>query len=698
MMTHRSFRALIAAICSCSLLIASRSALSAGPFSPEDVLSFKRVSDAVMSPTGEWIAYTVSVPRDANEEAGRAYSEFYLVSTKTGEARPYVTGKVTVSSLRFSPDGSRVAFLTQRGEKAKTQVWVIAVGGGEAMPVTSSETSVSAFRWHPAGDRIAYVAAAPQSKREKELDKKGYGFIFFEENLKDRDLYLAKVGEGAGGAPERLTEGVSVWSFEFSPDGATIAAGISPKNLVDQEYMFQKIFVIDVATKSRHQLTDNPGKLGNFAWSPDGARIAFNAAAERKNESASQVFVIDSRGGTAKNLTELHFRGTVNWVGWKNKNTIVYRASEGMYPTLSTVNAAGGARTVILDAKAAGVIFDAPSFTADFKDFAFVGSTPGVPGDVYYWRNGSRELERLTTLNPWIDERSLGKQEVIRYPARDGVEIEGLLVYPADYAPGERCPLVVVVHGGPESNYSNGWVTGYSTPVQALAGEGYAVFLPNYRASTGYGVDFELAGYHDPAGKEFDDIADGIDYLVSAGIADATRVGLGGGSYGGYAAAWFASYYTTKVRAVCMLVGISDLVSKRLTTDIPYEELYVHSGASLEDMWQLERERSPIFWARQSTTAVLILGGAADPRVSPTQGVEFYRILTLDDHPAVRLVQYPGEGHGNAKQPGRIDVLYRELDWYEWYVKDAKPIDGPMPPLDISGRYGLKLKEGASGE
>ena len=383
----------------------------------------------------------------------------------------------------------------------------------------------------------------------------------------------------------------------------------------------------------------------------------------------------------------------MNWVGWKDKGTIVYRAAEGAYPTLSTVSAAGGKRAIILDAKAAGVIFDAPSFTKDFKNFAFAASAPDVPGDLYFWTAGSQNPSTLTNLNPWVADRALGTQKVVRYPARDGLEIEGILVYPVGYEAGRRYPLVVIVHGGPESNYSNGWVTRYSEPAQVLAGKGYAVFLPNYRASTGYGLAFALAGYNDAAGREFDDIADGIDYLVSAGVADKARVGLTGGSYGGYAAAWFASRYTEKVRAVCMFVGISDLTSKRLTTDIPYEELYVHSGKRIEEMWQQSLERSPVYWAHQSKTAVLILGGAADPRVHPGQSIEFYRLLKMNDHPAVRLVQYPGEGHGNAKQPGRADVLYRLLDWFDWYVREAKPLDGAMPPLDIADRYGLKLEE-----
>ena len=185
----------------------------------------------------------------------------------------------------------------------------------------------------------------------------------------------------------------------------------------------------------------------------------------------------------------------------------------------------------------------------------------------------------------------------------------------------------------------------------------------------------------------------GIDYLIEKGIADKNRVGLMGGSYGEFAAVWFGTYYTKKVKAVCIFVGISDLISKRGTTDIPYEELYVHSGKPLEEMWDFSLKRSPIYYAHQSKKAFLIYGGKDDTRVHPSQSLELYRRLKMNNHPAVRLVQYPGEGHGNRMQPGKIDVLYRTIDWFDWYVKDAKPLDGPMPPLDISDKYGLDLPE-----
>ncbi len=338
------------------------------------------------------------------------------------------------------------------------------------------------------------------------------------------------------------------------------------------------------------------------------------------------------------------------------------------------------------------MVFEAVSVAGDIRRAAFAGQSPSTPGDLYVW-SPADGLIRGTTVNPSLASKTLGAQQVIRYRARDGLDIEGLLLLPVGYEKGKNYPLIVVVHGGPESHFSNGWLTSYSEPGQVLAGKGYVVFYPNYRASTGYGVEFAAQGLGDPAGKEFDDIADGIEYLVAEGIADRARVGLGGGSYGGYAAAWFATYYTKYVRAVVMFVGISDIVSKQGTTDIPYEDLFVHMGKKLEDSWEFSLKRSPVYWARQSTTATLICGGADDTRVHPSQSMELYRRMKMNDHPAVRLVQYPGEQHGNSRQPGRADLLFRTLDWYDWYVRDGKPLSGPMPPLDISEKYGLQLPE-----
>ncbi len=672
------------------LSISPAAVQAADPVSPVDVLNTRTIGQAAISPDGNWVAYTYRTPRSPNDTPGSAYEELHLLNIKTGKSFPFVTGKVNAGNPGWSPDGTKIAFTTHRGENSKNQVWIIPRDGGEAVQATFSPTPVLEFQWHPNGKQIAYIAASPQTERELELKKKGYDFIYYEENLKHRNIYIQDLDKK--GEPVQITTDKTIWSFAISPDGSAIAVGATDLNLVDQRYMFQKIYILDITSKKMTRLTDNPGKLGNYAWSPDSKRIAYTAALTRADHAVSQAYVVDIATKTPINLTVEKFKGHVTTAYWKDNNTVAYISGEGVWPTLSLVPANGGNRKIIFHSKDTGLVFRSLEFSKDFRHVVFAGSSPDIPGDLYYWQVG-KKIKRLTNLNPWLAERVLGKQEIVRFNARDGQEIEGLLIYPVDYKKGETYPLIVIVHGGPESHYSNGWLTRYAEPGQTLAGKGYLVYYPNYRASTGYGVDFAMAGYEDAAGTEFDDIADGIAYLVNQGMADGNRVGLGGGSYGGYAAGWFGTYYTKLVRAVCMFVGISDLVSKRGTTDIPYEELYVHSGKKLEEMWRQNLERSPIYWAHQSKTAFLIMGGADDPRVHPSQSMELFRRLKMNDHPAARLVQYPGEGHGNRKQPGQIDLIYRILDWYDWYVKDANPLDGPMPPLDISEKYGLNLKK-----
>ncbi len=663
------------------------------PYTAEDLLNTRRVSSAVISPDGKWIAYTVESQRPANDEAGTAYSELYVISLDTREIRPLLTGKERATAIAWRPDGSGVAFLARREKQKETQVWMISLRTNDTVQVTDAPTSIISYRWSPDGKRIGYIAQSPSSEKEKRLKAAGYEFVYFEENLKHRNIYILDVDDkGKGGQPRQLTDDITAWSFEFSPDGKFIAFGGSPLNLVDHEFMFQKVYLLDLTTKSRRQVTDNPGKLGRYAFSPDGKYLAYNAALTRNDHAPTQVFVTLVAGGVANNLTPQNYRGHVTWVGWKDRSTIVYRGAEGVHSTLRTVTLNGKERSVLLHSERAGVVFDGMTFTTGLKVMACLGSSPTSPSEAYVWKGGS--LERLTSVNPWLADRTLGRQDVMRYKARDGLEIEGIVIYPVGYAAGQAYPLVVVVHGGPEAHYSHEWLTGYSTPGQVLANKGYVVFYPNYRGSTGYGVEFAAASYGDPAGKEFDDIADGIAYLQQQGIADKQRVGLGGGSYGGYASAWFATYYTSMVRAVCMFVGISNLISKAGTTDIPWEDYYVHTGKHLEERWDFALTRSPIYYAHQSKTATLIMGGQADTRVHPSQSMELYRRMKVNGHPAVRLVQYPGEQHGNTRQPGRIDVLYRTLDWYDWYVRDLKPLDGPMPPLDISEKYGLEpMKE-----
>jgi dipeptidyl aminopeptidase/acylaminoacyl peptidase len=317
--------------------------------------------------------------------------------------------------------------------------------------------------------------------------------------------------------------------------------------------------------------------------------------------------------------------------------------------------------------------------SADGEHAALVADAPTHPQEVYRWREGRDEVARQTDSNPWLADRALASQDAVTYTARDGLEIEGLLMRPANSGPGPH-PLVVMVHGGPEAHFSNGWLTRYVTPGQVLAARGFAVFYPNYRGSTGRGVEFTMAHQADYAGGEFDDLVDGVEFLAGQGIVDRDRVGVTGGSYGGFAAAWCATALSEHFKASVMFVGVSDHVSKFGTTDIPNEMYLVHARSWPWEKWDFYRERSPVYHAQNHRTPLLILHGKEDPRVHPSQSLILYRYLKTLDQAPVRLIWFRGVGHGNRKAAAQLDYAMRLVRWMEHYVTGS---GGEMPPVDL---------------
>ncbi len=306
---------------------------------------------------------------------------------------------------------------------------------------------------------------------------------------------------------------------------------------------------------------------------------------------------------------------------------------------------------------------------------AVIADSPAHPREVFVWDEATG-YRRLTTSNPILSERDLAQQDAITYEARDGLELEGVLVRPLDERDDRRYPLIIAVHGGPESHYSYGWMSGYTFPAQALAADGYAVFYPNYRASTGRGVAFSKLDHGDPAGREFDDLVDAKNHLVDIGLVDADRVGISGGSYGGYATMWGATALSEHFAAGVAFVGISDLISSTGTSDIPNELHDVHLRAWPWDDWMFALQRSPIYHVDNAQTPLLILGGDADPRVDHSQSLALYRHFKLRTETPVRLVQYPGEGHGNSRTAARLDYSMRMKRWMDHYLKGP----GGAPP------------------
>lgn len=677
----------------------------------EQLAALRSVREAVISADGATIAYALEVPRRPGVDPdGPAWRELRVVRVADGLDRVYVGGDLKVSGVRFSPGGDLITYLAKRDGDEHASLWAIPVAGGESRRLLAFGSAITDYRISPDGGTLAFVAAEPEGEAREERQEAGYTEEVFEEDWRPTRAWLAPMPvfeppvadpaapDSEPEEPRALPIEGSISHVRFSPDGALLAVDVAPTPLVDDEYMHRRVHVVDVASGEVRARLDNPGKLGDFEFSPDGAHLAMISAADPNDPAAGRLLVAASSGGALRDvLPELD--GDAAAFAWQDAATLMFvadireetRFGEVDIHTLAQKTHATSGPT---DDAGRVPILNALALSGDGQWGAFVGETPQHPSEVFVMAHGDTAPRRLTDSNPWLADVDLAPQEVFRHQARDGLDLSGVLVRPLVSTAGPA-PLLLMVHGGPEAHRRNGWSTSYSAPAQLAAARGYAVFFPNYRGSTGRGVAFSKLGQSDAAGAEFDDLVDAVDALVNAGIADVDRVGITGGSYGGFATAWCATRYTERFKAGVMFVGISNKISKGMTTEIPVEDIMVHTLFPPYTRWQYSLERSPIYYVEEARTPLLIAGGTADDRVHPSQSLQLYRALKLVGKTPVRYVRYPGEGHGNARAAARDDYARRLMRWMDHFVKEGGT---ELPPWELeSGIRPGELTDEAGG-
>lgn len=691
----------------------SPAAALADGLSVHQLTQLRSVRDLAVSPGGDVAAYGLQVHRVPGVEAdGRAHKELHVLSLETGESRGYVTGEVDVLGIQFSADGKLITYGAARfgGPPA---LWAIPVDGGESRKILERD-GVEDYKLSPAGGKLALLIQPSDEARQAAIGM-GYDREVFEEEWLAKELWIVDMpdfetpvtdpgaaaeaeetpaSEGDGGESGEQGEAESdeagedeglkvalegsVESFRWSADGRRLVAAVAPRNLVDDSLMFRRLRVVDTASGDLVREIDNPGKLGEYALSPNGSHVALISGVDINDPREGRLMVAAVDGEGAGELRDLmpDYLAHVTSIVWRDDETLLWVAAEGSEATFGSVDLSGNAQKLARSSQQLGVpVMNSLHVTLDGTVIA-LGHTPSHPQEVFSFVPGGRP-KRLTDSNPWLAEVELAKQEVISWTASDGLEIEGVLIHPLD---GRKpAPLLLMVHGGPESNDWNGWVSNYSRPGQVAAAKGYAVLYPNYRGSTGRGVEFSKLGQSDAAGAEFRDLVEAVDHMAAIGLADKERVGITGGSYGGYATAWGSTFYTDYFKAGVMFVGISNKSSKGFTTDIPQEDVLVHTRFNAWEKWQFGLERSPIYHAQKSKTPLLIATGTADTRVHPSQSLQLYRALKLMGK-TVRFVRYPGEPHGNRRATSREDYARRLLRWMDHFVVGD---GGELPPVEL---------------
>ena len=639
-------------------------------FTIEHLPKVQHAGNLTVAPNGKLSAYTLSVPRNmvAGDEDGRADTHLYILDEK-GNNRLFIGGESSISSLSFNRASDTVYFRSKRDDDTHTSLYAISVNGGEAYKVFGFETAIGDYEI--VDDTLYFVAKAKDDTED--FKDKGFNAKVYEEDSRLNQLWSVSI---QGGEATSIYSGGHVSDIDVSSNGEFVLAAVAPTNLVDDSLMSRDIYTISVTSGEVTNTIDMPGKLGEFVLHNNDKDIAIIGGADINDSSDGVLMVAQADSPKLTQLTTDALQHIVD-ITWKGRNILAV-AHRGVESSVVEYDKKGKQKRTITTAQ--DIV--ARSIAVGDDTVQLIADSPSHPRAVFDVKRN--KASKVTEHNAWLNELALAPQSTFMYEARDGEKVEGLLITPKGQAPEKGWPLILMVHGGPEAHYSDGWLTAYSMPGQYAAAKGYAVYYPNYRGSTGRGVAYAKQHQNDYAGKEFNDLVDGVDALVKAGLVDRARVGITGGSYGGYASMWGATALTEHFAAAVAFVGISNQVSKFGTSDIPNEMHLVHSLKwPWEDNWMNLLERSPIFHAGKANTPILILHGEKDTRVHPSQSMELYRSIKVRTNTPARLVFYPNEGHGNRRAAAQYDYALRLMRWMDTYLAEDASRDTEKPPFDL---------------
>lgn len=638
------------------------------PITPLGVVTLKKVSDPQLSPDGKWIAYVVETPVRAGEHKN---AHIWLVSTSNGAPeRPFILSGPSDTSPRWSPDGSHIAFLSDRpqpmqdssapaekAEKPELQIWLMPVNGGEALPLTHMPGGVKDLKWSKDGNSIAFIHQDQDSQSDKGRKERKEDQVVVGRDYKFDRLWIYQFATRQ--ARQLTRDGVNIDDFDWSPDGAKLVARISPTPNINDYWYVSKIVVINAASGEIEKTLSDHAFSTNVRWSPKGDKISYaNMTAKR---IAGVPTVYDLRLG-AETVLAPSFMGTVWAMEWNPTGaSLIGEAIQGTHALFAKLEIAAGQTEKLDDVIAEGGDF---VLSHDGQTIAYLGQAFDQPTEI--WTRSANENRVRTHTNTQVDEWQLGKvQEVNWSSSKDKTRINGVLILPWNYQPGKSYKTIVQIHGGPEWAWWAGWLASWHEWAQLLASHGYVVLLPNPRGSDGQGTAFAEANFGDWGGRDFDDIMDGVDMLVKEKIADPTQLGIGGWSYGGFMTSW-AVTHTDRFKAAVIGAPVTDLFGMSTTTDIAPSFLTDYFG----DFFSQRRvydDHSPMRYIDRCHTPALILHGEADTRVPTFQGQEFYNGLRFLGR-ETEMVRYPREPHVFAERDHQRDLLERILAWYDAHL------------------------------
>jgi dipeptidyl aminopeptidase/acylaminoacyl peptidase len=671
----------------------------------EDLYKIKFVGKPRISPDGQRVAFVVTT---IDERKHEYRSAVWMAPLNGGEARPFTSGLANAGDPSWSPDGRWLAFVSEReGDfagkdaqeqkklgKGKPQIWIIPTDGGEARQLTFMEHGASHPVWSPDSRYVIFNAQVGPAN-DDEVDGKalprarvidqlwyrldGVGFIY------ERRSHLFLI-EAAGGKPQQLTDGD--WDdgdAQWSPDGSQIAFA-SDRSEDRWRWPGADIFTLSIKDGQAgelRRLTDGTLSAGSPSWSPDGKTIAFLAATKFHSANYTYLYTIaaDANNAAATNISK-EFEGSCS--DWTNSDlgdehlapspiwspdgkTLYVLASQRGATRLYAISSAGsGSQPAVLTPGEVHV----RDFSVDSakKKLALLVANATRPAEIFVRSTeAATELEAVTDTNKdLLDELVLATPELITYDGEGGWPIDGWILKPQDFDPTKKYPLVVEIHGGPNTQYGYG----FFHEMQMLVAEGYVVLYTNPRGSIGYGFDFSAAVRGAWGEKDSIDILLGVDEVIKRGYIDEQRLGVTGGSYGGFMTNWLVGH-TDRFKVAITDRCVSNMATMFGTSDVGWDIAEDNLETTPWENLDKYMNMSPIKYVQNIHTPLLIIHSEQDLRCSIEQAEQLYAALKWMRR-EVKFVRFEGQSHGLSRggHPKlRLERLRHIQSWFAKYLK-----------------------------
>jgi dipeptidyl aminopeptidase/acylaminoacyl peptidase len=626
-----------------TLLLLLLAAPAQAQLTPEQAISRSALNDVHISPNGERVCFVVGEPPKGSTRS----RHIWMLDVGSREVRQFTSSAKSEYSPRWSPDGNKLAFISDRADSP--QIYLMPIDGGEAASLTEGKNGVRSFEWSPDGKQISFIAPDAKTEAEEKKEKEKDDARVVDKDDKRAKLWLIEIESKK--VRQLSPAAFAVSEAQWAPQGDRLIVSATDHPESDQNT--HRLFAIGAVDGQMKEIAAPRGPFAALRVSPDGKFITY-LAGRVDGPTPHDLFLQSLDGGSPRNLTGPTIDRPIFSTVWRPDGSLLAIAENGSRSQFCTIGKDGNPSLL------QGGDIRPASFDVRGNLLAFVGENSTEAPELWL-SSGESPVEKATRINESWNKIALIKPETLRYKSFDGTEIEALLLKPTRYVEGRRIPLVVMIHGGPTGS----WTDSFESWGQLLAARGYAVFYPNIRGSLGYGHRFVEMNRGDWGGADFKDIMAGVDFLIARGIADPNKLGIGGWSYGGYMAAW-AITQTNRFKAAVSGAGMSELATEFGTEDGPaYDEWFY--GLPYEKPEGFAKS-SPMTYVKNVRTPTLLLHGENDRTDPLAQSQMFYRALKRYGIES-EFVVYPREPHGLQEEKHLIDRLNRMIRWFDTHLK-----------------------------